>query len=213
MTIKGSSGFSREELSVILFECGVAKRSALDAVDRVEPILQVAAGVREMLFPAGEKTESQVLALLQYAFGKEQIKKVCMVSRQQPFSKPVWMTDRAYEQAVEMSFEYAVFNSVGRMFENMLWSSFGAHFNSVKETLPEAGLSKLEDFLEDLPKDTIWKDALGDILYLYLGFIIAGVEQSVYANRLQALIEIAASGFVPLGIKTGQQDTFLVQAA
>ena len=165
---------------------------------KLEPFFLMAEGKRPFLTAANQTTVAQACAALKTVLGATQVQTVLLVSISRPFVKPEWMTEEVYQKAIKESFRTMLADPL----RDTLWTMLA-------DPLHDELLDTLWGTLLDTLGTTLW-DTFRDILFLYLFSEIAVGQQAEQTAKLEALVELVTQGWLPVGNKKDEPQTWLV---
>lgn len=187
----------------------------LDAVMAdVRPILTALTTGKLNLAPGMQFHQHDLARIIATATGQT-VEHVALFSLSEPFPKPPWITEEAYQalwaaalyQSIQISFpdhlDRLWIDSIFKILDDETWDGL----NDKLSILPCSS-----DFLNSLATSVadIIFDGLTSGLLWYLASLLAGREDN--ANNLRPLVQLLPRA-VPLGIKTGGPNTWIILVA
>ena len=174
----------REGLRSFLLNNEVSQDKVDGAMALAEPLFLVAEGKRELFAPEDQTTEADVLTALQGVLGQEKVQKVILVSESNSLRKPDAM-DEVYKMFIEKAL-------LGKLRDTRRLILFA--------------------YLVSMLGCNLYKK-FGDSLFFYFVLLIAGEGNEEQREKVAALVQVTAKGWITIGTKKYEPDCWLVLVA
>lgn len=181
------------------------------ALAPLEKLFQIAESGQYLLAPIEEIYRESLIEVVASATGRP-VSKVVFISLSNPFPKPEWMTQEAYDTSFRDSLGDSFGDSLGASFWTSLRFRLGLSLvDSLRVSLGDSlgdslGVVSLWDSVRLSLGASLW-DSLGASIFYYLGFCLLNDQQKI--AKLRPLVELWSKCLI-LGFKQDEPETLLV---
>lgn len=211
---------NREQLRLFLEQNAKNPARVSEATEILEPLFRNNDQGAYPLARAEELDPAEVAQVIATATGRT-VKRVVFVSREHPFPKPEWMSEKVYEAFYAHSFDGSlrdnswdilrdIFRDIGGSLWDSLWNSLGNNlWDNLRYILGGSLWDSLGDRLWGSFRSSIGRSVGGSVFY-YLGFSL--LNDAVHIEQLAPFVRLLPRA-IPLGEKADEPGIWIVLVA